>query len=423
MKETYALYCILSWASLFVPSEGFSLNSPPQPAPGHTYLVDSVAAVDFDPQEYYSSNGPLRRPLLVEGVLTVEQCEECCDVILANANEIRVDLQEQTHAAPPKSKKKAKYKSAPTSTQLYQCTLEQAIEIIMSQSDSRKSYLTFCEGLLEDEDQAESFSEVRQVLQDAKESVFDDNDWFTFFPESTEPTDAVILAGAGATSTLHRDPFEWTGTSLCLEGTKIWRFVEPCFGNDDANNDDGEKSQPSLEKVLAIDKALKSYRLDSMAWDEESVALSAGWQSDFSMYKQRKHHLIPSARDLVEMEEEERRSKIENTATSLDLLQPDVPYLKKIKIHTAIQKPGDLLLIPAHWWHQTYGLEPSLAIASQRCGNGDAEMVFQHMLTHVGKEAEIEFPSAESILKELDDPLEAVEAVFEELCKPLLEAE
>lgn len=95
--------------------------------------------------------------------------------------------------------------------------------------------------------------------------------------------------------------------------------------------------------------------------------------------------------------------------------------MKKIKIHTAIQKPGDLLVIPAHWWHQTFGLEPSVAVASQRCGTGDAEMVFQHMLTQVSEEADVELPSASSILNQVDDQQEAVELLFDEICKPLFD--
>ena len=45
-----------------------------------------------------------------------------------------------------------------------------------------------------------------------------------------------------------------------------------------------------------------------------------------------------------------------------------------------MQTQGDLLLIPAHWYHQTYAPQPSLAVASQRCGSWEARRVLDHIL-------------------------------------------
>ncbi len=48
---------------------------------------------------------------------------------------------------------------------------------------------------------------------------------------------------------------------------------------------------------------------------------------------------------------------------------------------TAVQRSGDLLLISAHCWHQTYATVPSLAISSQRCGaRVDGANVIRHVL-------------------------------------------
>jgi hypothetical protein len=377
-------FCIIGWSFCALLGNAFSAR--PTTSSLHQ-TVPRIKREKFDPFEdyyrYFKNVGrgggeqeeDCGRPLLIEGVLSSEECQACCDRLMAAADTLQVDLQEQTLGR---------------ETQLYQCTLAQAVDVIMRESTSELAYLTFCEGLLDEADDDEGLlQEVQQWATAAKEGLFgNDTDWFDFFPSWAQPTDAVILAGAGATSTLHRDPMEWTGTSLCLEGTKVWRFLEPPPPSSSSSSPPypvGDKESNSLPRVAALDQTLHSYRLDSIAWDSDddddensSTALSAGWQSDFSLYHTRDHDTVPSAESLAELEDDERYALLDKLALSSDILKPNVP--SSITIHTVIQKPGDLLLIPAHWWHQTYAFEPSVAIASQRCGRRDAELVFQHIL-------------------------------------------
>jgi hypothetical protein len=277
----------------------------------------------------------------------------------------------------------------------------------MTRSNSKQAYLAFCEGLLQQKETPLLSTTVQEHVTNAREHAFrnggggggdsssSSHDWFSQFPARAQPTDAVIIAGAGATSTLHRDPFEWTGTSLCLEGTKVWRFIEPppiIIHNDDGGG------------VKSVDQQLNSYRLESIAWHDSGdddkkaeaetttiMSLSAGWQSDYSLYHSRRHDSIPSARELAELAEthpSQYDKLLKELATDMDILRPCdaiAAQQNMFTIHTAIQKPGDLLLIPAHWWHQTYALEPSVAVASQRCSAFDAPRVFEHILHQVAK--------------------------------------
>jgi len=287
------------------------------------------------------------RPLIIETGLPVESlCERLMD-------EIKTDIITLQNKSPKETK-------------LYECNFEQAIDHIMLRSNHNNSFFAFCEGLLND------LKDFRQLNGKDLLLTTNDEDWFDHFPKQMQPTDCVIMAGEGATSTLHRDPFEWTGTSLCLEGSKLWRFLAP-------NND-----EMTLEKV---DTLLHSYRLPSIAWDtngvDNGISLSAGWQSDFSLFTNRCQS-VPSARSLSEMNDKQRFETLESIAMNGSSLKPNL-NMDECSCWTVIQKPGDLIMIPAHWWHQTYALEPSLAVASQRCDSRkDAARVIRHILRTTG---------------------------------------
>ncbi|CAJ1969936.1 unnamed protein product [Cylindrotheca closterium] len=354
-------------AAISLPAHAFHSMTP----------VPRIALKDFDAESSYQD-----RPLIIETGLDVEPL---CDNLMERVAGQIITLQQtkRIYKKPkttntkneykPKSKKKqhraAKQdKSKETvekETKLYNLSMGQAIDLVMSQSNHDNSLFSFCEGLLDDLDTSEGVVDYSGKFALGKQNV----DWFDLFPPHIQPSDCVILAGEGASSTLHRDPFEWTGTSLCLEGTKVWRFLEP-----------HDSSAPDEAGVDSVDKLLKSYRLPSTAWEEGETFLSAGWQSDFNLYE-RRHESIPSARELGESGEEGHHQQLEEIAQNLSLLKPNFDS-SKCSCWTVVQKPGDLLLIPAHWWHQTYALEPSLAVSSQRCVSKlDAARVIEHILS------------------------------------------
>jgi hypothetical protein len=297
----------------------------------------------------------LDRPILIIDALTSSACEQLCDEWIQAVGSKTIQVQH----------KHKKRQGSATTTTIYECTVSQCLDVLM-QSTPQNSYFAFVEGLL---DANESLASLRATLTDTRESLFPNKtNWFDLFPTNIKPSDCVVLAGTGATSTLHRDPFEWTGTSLCLEGRKLWRFLSPSDG---------------------WDARLESYRLASTAWDADTteaneLTLSAGWQSDLSLYEAVPSEQMPTARELADSCEADPETYLEELACTNRYLTP----IEKIHARAGVdwcavvQHPGELLIIPALWYHQTYAPEPSLAVASQRCGSSlDIARVVNHILS------------------------------------------
>ena len=367
----------------------------------HVQSVPRVDAAAFEcDTHYYHEHSPTKEvfsprdllyetPVLVENALSLEKCEEICDQLMESSDDLKVTVQRRTKDTYSERSKEKQEKQQ--ETRLYECNLSQAISLMM-QSKPDDCFFSFSEGLL-DEDCVDMQEKI-SILDSTKENLFKkndnncDEDLFQYFPPEIKPSDCVILAGEGATSTFHRDPFSWTGTSLCLEGSKIWRFIVPPGAQHLIPSSNGESG------VSIIDEILNSYRLQSSAWNRgspdagitESVPLSAGWQSDFSLFDSRSSN-IPSAKEWAYLEEDSKLEAMTNIALSTELLTPSLELNNddNLSIWTVVQNPGDLLIIPAFWWHQTYALEPSLAIASQRCGlSRDTARVINHILETSG---------------------------------------
>lgn len=359
--------------------------------------IPRVDAASFDCEKhYYHEHSPTdgvsssqdlfyETPVLVENALSLDKCEAICDSLIGAGRDLRVTVQRKTEG-PSGSTTQGNQ----STTRLYECNFCQAVDLMM-RSKPDDCFFCFSEGLLNEK--GGEIEDTISILDSAKENLFTrgnnekGDDLFQYFPSDVKPSDCVILAGEGATSTLHRDPFSWTGTSLCIEGSKIWRFIAPPGAQNVIPGSKGDSG------VSRIDDILKSYRLQSSAWikgssedNEELVPLSAGWQSDFSLYDS-KSSSLRSAREWSDLEKDWKLEAMTSIALSAETLTPS-PQLtnnQNLSIWTVVQNPGELLVIPAFWWHQTYALEPSLAVASQRCGlSRDTSRVIHHILDTSG---------------------------------------
>lgn len=333
-------------------------------------------------------------PFVLEtGGLLEEDVESLCDDLMQEISDTIITLQQKKKKKNGASQKDEAEEEI--DVQFYDCTVAQAVELLL-QSQPDNALFAFCEGILSSTTRKDySGKEALSSLWLHKDDEDDTNnaiDWFDYFPPPTRPSDCVVLAGAGASSTLHKDPFEWTGTSFCLEGTKVWRFLEPPTPTTSTGSSNSSDSWDDL---------LQMYRLDSVAWNSnpddndhddydnntDGLVLSRGWQSDHSLFttttSSSSMRTIPSARDFSEMEDDNDRFQLlEDIALDWNCLPPSLPLLdNNVDCWTTVQRPGDLLWIPPDWWHQTYALEPSVAVASQRCHSTiDASRVLRHIV-------------------------------------------
>ena len=351
-------------SSSTVPPRTNNYHQPQQPQ-----QVERMTVAEYRRRRQQPSFSPLEldRPILIRDALPLEECEALCDLLLQAVDGSMIPIQRKQNGE----------------TILYECTMEQALDLILH-SQPNDTYFAFVEGLLNNNNNNKLLESIQQKVIQVREQLFDEENWFDYFPSNARPSDCIIMAGEGATSTLHRDPFEWTGTSLCLEGRKLWRFLPAPFGGDDDYD---------------YDDLLESYRLDSIAWEQDDTSsgsvgsgssnappppmvLSAGWQSDFTLYEPVRKESLPSAQYIAEeMSEEESEALQLEAVSTRNFLQPNNIHPAVVDFASVVQHPGEMLLIPPYQYHQTYAPEPSLAIASQRCGTSlDAPRVVKHML-------------------------------------------
>lgn len=300
-------------------------------------------------------------PFVVAGALGAEACEAWTDAFVAELGGARVTAQ--------------------TPGETRDLALGDFFAEAMESTHARPVFL-FDESLLD------GAPALRGAAVAPQRAFFGERSFFDAFPEDRRPKDCCVVgAGAGARSPLHRDPYDWTGTSLCVEGTKVWRFL---YGADEAAD-------------------LGAYELPSGAFGGDS----AGTQSDVDLFAERRGDAWrrswppPSAYedDAVLLE---KWSPPANFAASA----PPPPNARYV---TALQRAGDVVVVPARAWHQTYALEPSLAVASQVCRRADAPRVFGHVLARAAPDAPDDARTRLLAAAARDDPDAAARALFDYL--------
>jgi hypothetical protein len=152
------------------------------------------------------------------------------------------------------------------------------------------------------------------------------HDYYRLLPDEIRPNDAFLLWGSPhSRSTLHVDPYNWTGSNAVIFGRKRWRLYAP--GQD---------------------------------------ALLLGFESDCAFPLGCRQHRSP-----LDAFEAEGAASQHAPFASAACLEGEV-------------LPGEYLLIPSGWYHQALNTAETLAIASQVWNVANFEAVWDKIVSFPG---------------------------------------
>jgi hypothetical protein len=249
-------------------------------------------------------------------------------------------------------------------------SLKKATQLVMEESSHQNPIYVSSPG--------SSCSTDQLPLYDLLASFFDLPDWMPLFSLHAPITDTLVLAGEGASCQLQRHPY--TTFSLGVVGNQLWRLLPP-------KEMEGSKS------------------IDSTAWD--GFAFSTG-------------ECVPSGElfgllhnDLEDEETYEGMDdgkffEYQHLAEKGHMLRPNLA-IDEEWISTVVLD-GDVLIIPPNWWYQSYGVERSVTLTSQRCHN------LSEFLQHVVQSSKVK-PAANSELLQMThyDSVDAAKHTIDEL--------
>ncbi|CAE7766033.1 jmjd6 [Symbiodinium sp. CCMP2592] len=200
--------------------------------------------------------------------------------------------------------------------------------------------------LLMDENVVSTTSLANSLLEAAP--TFLRRDLFGEFPRMLRPSQLCLVAGGrGARSDLHIDPLSWTGWNSLLQGRKLWRFFPDIPQNTEAFR--------PVSRPFGIRKG-----------GAEVCTIGTGWRSDVDLFANRTITVAEPPSD------------------SCGWLSPDLGKFPHAQGCSAplehVQEPGETLVFPGHWWHQTYHLTPTFGFAGQVLNSGNLGRVLGHII-------------------------------------------
>ncbi|GFR63221.1 bifunctional arginine demethylase and lysyl-hydroxylase JMJD6-like [Elysia marginata] len=157
-----------------------------------------------------------------------------------------------------------------------------------------------------------------ELREDVLQTVYMEEDLFKLLPSAVRPWDCMLLWGtAHSRSSLHIDPYNWTGTNAVISGHKLWKLLPP-----------------GQDNLLSVRPGMRcGFPLECVKYNSDL--------------------------DLFDPAQQDRHTQL--------------------KFLEAEQGPGEIIFIPPGWFHQAYNEVPTLAVSGQMMNSNNYHIVLEEI--------------------------------------------
>ncbi|CAB9530587.1 Alpha beta hydrolase [Seminavis robusta] len=202
----------------------------------------------------------------------------------------------------------------------------------------------------------------------ADDDEADKLDWFKCFSNFAKVHDTLVVAGEGSTSPCLQC-HAYQKIILGIDGSQLIRIVPPLT------------QQPN--------DAIRACASPTYMESAYGFPVSTGFHTKHDLFRFRHRDVDWELDQMKTHGQEEYRNRFDNHfqhwaedptmfIPSTPLQGQDMDKFHHGMWHSTVILPGDMVVIPPGWWYQTYNVEPSVSIASQRCGGSAMATKFIH---------------------------------------------
>jgi hypothetical protein len=220
-------------------------------------------------------------------------------------------------------------------------------------------------------------NELRESLFVNEHTKQDDTlDWFAAIKEYAPVHDTLIVAGEGSTSPVLQC-HAYSKLQLCIDGSQLIRILPPLGEQpNDILRDLASPTYMEAQRGFPVSNGYRanpkhdlfSFRHRDVSWELEQLEKThgEGETKHSNRYDQLFQHWAEDPNVFHPNFEVQGANPDANIQNHHDLW------------HSTVLLPGDMVVIPPGWWYQTYNVEPSVTLSTQRCGGSEMACRFIH---------------------------------------------